>query len=128
MVYSLVKMRQLYHKYGTYKPPKYGNKKTEYLGRTYSSKLEAECARELDRMKKEGKILFFLEQVPLKLAGKNRHYVDFLVFYPDTVEFIESKGRDLPLGKLKREQCEEIYGIKIWVIKSVADISKVRSD
>ena len=32
------------------------------------------------------------------------------------IEYIEVKGRDLELGKMKRRQCEEIYGIHIEVV------------
>ena len=46
-----------------------------------------------------------------------RHYVDFMVCLPDdTFRYLEVKGRDLPMGKLKRKQVEDIYKIQIELV------------
>ncbi|MDZ4341329.1 MAG: DUF1064 domain-containing protein [Candidatus Binatia bacterium] len=69
-----------------------------------------------------GAIKFFLREVPFDLPGQYdngrvvRHYVDFAVIHNDgTVSWHEVKGRDLPMGKLKRAQVEELYGIKVII-------------
>ena len=42
--------------------------------------------------------------------------MDWMVVVPDCEPlWAESKGLDVPLGKLKRQQVEEIYGLRILV-------------
>ena len=96
----------------------------------YQSKKEADFAEQLSIRQKAGEVWFWLEQVPFKLPGGAKHRVDFMVFYPVTVlqeinipfyvgrawELVEIKGRDLPMGKLKRKQTEQLYNVKITVI------------
>jgi hypothetical protein len=61
-------------------------------------------------------VLFFLRQVPFHLPGNARHVIDFVEFWTDgTVHIVEVKGRDLPMGRLKRKQVEAIYPITIEV-------------
>lgn len=91
--------------------------KTEYNGRVYDSIKEANFARDLDLLKRSGNILSWVPQVRFDLEGKAKHYVDFLIFYPDqTFRLVEIKGRDLAMGKLKRRQTEEKYQVKIEVV------------
>jgi len=77
----------------------------------------------LKAMQQNGEIRFFLREVPFDLPGHYengrvvRHYVDFMLCLPDgTFRYEEVKGRDLAMGKLKRLQTEELYGIRIVVI------------
>jgi hypothetical protein len=77
----------------------------------------------LKAMQQNGEIRFFLREVPFDLIGHYengrvvRHYLDFMLCLPDgTYRYQEVKGRDLAMGKLKRAQTEEIYGIRIEVI------------
>lgn len=93
-----------------------------YKGITFKSKKESTKAAELDLDKLAGNIKGYLMQVPFILPGKTktgrpiRHYVDFEILELDgTVTWLEMKGRDLELGRLKRAQVEEIYGIIIKV-------------
>jgi hypothetical protein len=66
---------------------------------------------------KSGCIKLFLREVPFDLPGGVKHRVDYLIFNLDgTYQFVEVKGRDLYVGKMKRKQVEEIYGIKIEVV------------
>jgi hypothetical protein len=99
------------------KPSKYKNKPTN----GYASKAEAAYAQHLEFMKRAGKVLDWLEQVPIKLPGKIRYVCDFLVFYADgTTRFVEIKGFEAPTWKLKRKLLQEarpeIYA-KLDVIK-----------
>lgn len=77
----------------------------------------------LKAMQTAGEIDWFLREVPFDLIGHYengrivRHYVDFVLRLPDkTFRYMEVKGRDLAMGKLKRVQTEDIYGIKIEVV------------
>ncbi len=123
------------HKVG---PPKhkYGAERTGH----YASKKEAQYAADLELRKQAGEISFWLEQVAFLLPGtytdkrgrtkRAVHRLDFVVFkYQEygneyvrvnkdmwKIEFVEVKGRDLPMGKLKRKQTEELYGIHITVV------------
>lgn len=90
---------------------------TVFEGIKFGSKKEAKYFRELQVLQKVGEVQFFLRQVPFDLPGKVRHFVDFAVFRTEgVVDFVEIKGRDLPLGKLKRKQVEDLYQIKITVV------------
>lgn len=74
-----------------------------------------------------GEIRFILREVAFDLPGvyedkqgrkrRARHFVDFGICENDgTMSWHEVKGKDLPQGKLKRVQVEELYGIKINVV------------
>lgn len=97
---------------------KYGAVRTVADGIAFGSKLEARVYQKLKALKDAGQIAMILRQVPLHMPTY-RHVVDFLVFYcgshPRSGEavFIEAKGRDLPMGKLKRQAVEHEYGIEI---------------
>ena len=93
----------------------------------FQSKKERRFYLELICRKKAGEIRYFLRQVGFDLPGvyedklgrkrRARHFVDFGVCEKDgTMTWYEVKGRDLPEGKLKRVQVEEIYQIKIVVV------------
>lgn len=96
---------------------------TEADGIKFGSKKEARIFRELQARQHNGELKYFLCQVPFLLPGKTdsgrrfKHYLDFMAIRSDGgIEYIEVKGRDLELGKMKRRQCEEIYGIHIEVV------------
>ena len=63
----------------------------------------------------------------IKLIKTNKNGIPDLIAIPKNsdVLFIEVKGRDLPLGKLKRRQAEDLYGIDIHVVKTTGDVNKV---
>lgn len=107
------------------KKSKYGNVRTAINGINFPSKLEANVYEKLEDFKKQGKIKFFIRQVMFDLPGSAKHYVDFCAFTDDDVIFIEAKGRDLPLGKLKRHQVEDLYDVNIFVVKLVGDLDKI---
>jgi|GEM_PF-3152594 len=108
---------------GTGRPNKYHAQPTEYNGRRYDSKAEANHAMYLDSLKAQGIILSWVPQVSFPLPGGAVHRVDFMLLFPPMpggtvplVAFQEKKGRDLPMGKLKRKQVEELYKIHIEVV------------
>lgn len=97
---------------------KYHARKTRSLltKRLYDSKREAEFATSLEQKKRDGKIIDYLEQVPIKLPGDITYRVDFVVFEPDArggpcddVRFIEVKGFETPAWKMKLKLLEESH-------------------
>ncbi|MBD3267461.1 hypothetical protein GF373_12405 [bacterium] len=96
------------------KKNKFGNHETVYKGRRYRSKKEAKFAHSLDLLVMAGEVIFWVYEVPLPLPGNRKHLVDFFVFYMDgSYRFIDTKGHDHDMGRLKRDQVKDIYGIEI---------------
>lgn len=108
-----------------YPKHKYGAKRTIYRGKNFDSKIEAQVAGYLDELRKDGRILFYLWQVPIHIQGHKAHRVDFLVFLKDNCFFMEIKGRDLPEGKRIRELAEHEIGCQIHVCKTITDVQNV---
>jgi hypothetical protein len=76
-----------------------GNAPTEYGGRTYHSKLEADYARELDMRIMAKDVKEWKPQVRLDLRVNGEHVtfyaMDFVVTHPDgQIELVEVKGRE----------------------------------
>lgn len=107
------------------KPQKYRNRVTFVNGIRFHSRLEADHYGDLKTLRAGGAVKCFLRQIGFDLPGGARHLVDWLVILPDDRSlFAESKGSDLPMGRLKRRQVEELYGVRIrlWG-KSGVDIA-----
>lgn len=104
---------------------KYGAKRTVYRNKSFDSKLEATVCGYLDELRKDGRILFYLWQVPIHIQGHKPHRVDFLVFLPDNCFFMEVKGRDLSSGKALREMSEHEIGCEIHVVRTIRDVEKL---
>lgn len=84
----------------------------------FGSKAESAYYNRLKFLKQSGEVLFFLRQVPFDLPGNTKYIVDFQVFYADgTVAFIDVKGMSTPMFILKQKQVEELYPIKIEIVK-----------
>jgi hypothetical protein len=102
------------------RPPiyaKFRNKPTEHNGRRFASKKEAAFAATLDARVKLGEVSFYLPQVPIPLPGAGKYVVDFVVFQRDgLVRFVDVKGVETPMFKLKRKQIEAVYPFEIEVI------------
>lgn len=101
----------------TKKTSKYKAIRTKVDGISFPSKKEANYYTALKLQKEWGQIKDFHRQVLRDLPGGIKHYIDFMIIHnDDSREYIEIKGRDLPVGKMKRKQCEQIYGIEIKLI------------
>jgi hypothetical protein len=75
----------------------------------YASKKEAEYAQLLERKKRSGLILDYLEQVPIWLPGRIRYVLDFMVLELDgSVRFVEVKGHENRVWKNKVKQLQEL--------------------
>ena len=95
---------------------KFQAKPSDEDGIRFASKKERAYYRVLKLRQKNGEVLFFLRQAPFHLPGNVRHVIDFIEFWTDgTVHFVEIKGFDTPMGRLKRKQVESIYPITIKV-------------
>jgi hypothetical protein len=82
----------------------------------FASQKERSYYDDLKIRVRAGEILFFTRQTGFDLPGKVRHFLDFVEYWSDgTVHFVDVKGYDTPMGRLKRKQVEAIYPITIEV-------------
>ncbi len=103
---------------------KYGNNKTIVDGKVFDSKLEAQRYQQLKLLWLAGEVLWFVRQVPFEIPGHRVYKADFVVIWASrdvTVE--DAKGCDDPLSKLKRDQVEQLFRLKIELIH--ADDAKI---
>jgi hypothetical protein len=102
------------------KKHKYKATATIIDGIRFPSKLEANYYEILQRSLKYGGVKYFLRQVPFHLPGNTKYLLDFMVFFRDgSINYVEIKGYDTPLSKLKRKQVQSLYPIQIEVITQI---------
>lgn|SRR3990167_4527760 len=94
-----------------FKKNKFGAKRKAFDGVRYDSGLEAQCAQELDLRLKGKDIKAVERQVKISLTAHGKHicnyYVDFIVTHnDDSLEYLEVKGMELPVWKLKWKMLE----------------------
>ena len=95
----------------------YGNKITEYKGRNYHSKFEAENAQILDlRMHEKGpkRIVSWTPQFRIRLKVNGflitTYIIDFIALREDGItEYIEVKGHETKLWKVKWKLFKALY-------------------
>src|SRR4051812_19963996 len=99
---------------------KYKNTRTEYNGFKYASAKEARYAQNLDILKKaqgNTKVLSYVQQMPFVIEVKGiricKYLLDFMVSYPDRIEYIDVKGMRTPVYKIKKKLVEAQFGIEI---------------
>lgn len=92
--------------------PKYGNKRTEYNGRTYASKAEANRAMDLDALLAAGEIDGWKAQPRVELEPGIRCRPDFEV-WGKTHWFEDVKGAETERFKLVK---------KLWRLHGPADL------
>lgn len=101
---------KIYHKFRA-KPKKFD-------GLRFASKLEFDYYQNLNQLQSLGLVRFFLMQVPFHLPGSSRYVVDFQVFWSEGhVSFVDVKGVETEVFKLKKRQVEDLYPVEIEVIK-----------
>ncbi len=99
---------------------KYNAKQVEHDGYRFDSKIEGRYYEKLKLRQKAGDVIFFLRQVPFHLPGNIKYVVDFVVFSSDgTVSFVDIKGFDTPMSKMKRKQVENLYPVSIDIVSKV---------
>lgn len=83
-------------------------------GFRFDSKKEAAYYRKVKILQEKGEIVLLLRQVPFHLPGQVTYRLDFLELYESgDLCFVDVKGRDTPMSKLKRKQVEALYDITI---------------
>lgn len=96
---------------------KFNAKRTEIDNIKFDSKKEAQYYSTLKLQQRAGEVIFFLRQVPFHLPGNTKYVCDFQVFYSDgTVKFVDVKGVETAMFKLKKKQVEELYPIQIDIV------------
>lgn len=102
---------------------KYKNKPCIVKGIRFPSIKEGNYYNDLCIKKEQGLIKDFRRQVRFGLGAVNEHgreychLVDFEITLLDgRKRYVETKGLDLPLGRLKRHMVEYAHGIKIEVV------------
>jgi hypothetical protein len=93
---------------------KYRNVKTEYRGRVYASKLEADYAINLDWKKHTGEIIEWAAQVRIPLKVNDIKICDYIVDFVvidknDKRTFVECKGYETKEYKLKAKLVRALY-------------------
>jgi hypothetical protein len=104
---------------------KFGAVRCDRNGIKFPSQLERACFDYLMTLKDKKKIRMFLRQIPFDIPGPAKHVIDYCIFTSENVIFVEAKGRDLPMGKLKRKQVEELFDIDIHVVKNIGELDEV---
>jgi hypothetical protein len=93
---------------------KFNSKKTEYNGKIYDSKREANYAAKLDLEIKAGIVDYYHEQMPLRYIGGGCLKIDFIVFNSDkSVRYVDAKGKKTAMYMAKKRIVEATYPIKI---------------
>ncbi|MEN8236115.1 MAG: DUF1064 domain-containing protein [Pseudomonadota bacterium] len=97
---------------------KFHAKPTNIDGIRFASKLEARYYSKLKAFQEAGELVFFLRQAPFHLPGNTRYVVDFVEFWKNgDITFTDCKGLETEVYKLKKRQVEELFPIKINVVK-----------
>ena len=96
---------------------KYGAVKCERDGINFPSLLERSYYDQLKLRQISGELKYFLRQIPFQLPGGVKYFCDFQLFFADgTVEYVDTKGRDTPVSKIKRKMVEDLYPIEIKIV------------
>jgi hypothetical protein len=108
------------------KKSKYNNQFTEYNGKSYPSKLEANYAQRLDfhrkAVKTEERVINVKEQVPFKIIGSSgnllfTYILDFVVTYGNNeIEYVDTKGILTDICKLKIKAVQFEYNITVKLV------------
>ncbi len=95
---------------------KYGAKLTKRKGKTYASRAEARYSDRLRAAQKAGKLAFFLEQVPFRMAGDSIKYVlDFIEFWnTEQADVFDIRFVDV---KSPATESKETFRLKIRLIE-----------
>lgn len=95
---------------------KYRNQPTVVDSIRFDSKKEARYYEQLKLRQAAGEVWYFLRQVPIYLPGGTRYVIDFLVFFNDAqrpAEYVDVKGRETQVFRLKKREVEHHYPIRI---------------
>jgi hypothetical protein len=96
---------------------KYGNTKTRRDGFTFDSIAEADYYEIKKLEVAQGRMLYFLRQVPFHLPGGVKYICDFAEFYKNGVTFVDVKGMQTRDFINKRKMVRAMYGVNIYIVK-----------
>lgn len=83
-------------------------------GQTFDSQKEASYYRTLKGQMAEGRLLYFLRQVPFHLPGGVVYRADFMEFYKDgSVRVVDVKGHRTREYITKKKMVEALYPVTI---------------
>lgn len=100
-----------------WKTNKYKAKPAKRKEKRFDSQAEARYYDRLVIEQDNGRVDFFLRQVPFDLPGGVKYRADFMVFYSDgAVKIIDVKGVETAGFKLKKKQVEELYPVEIEIV------------
>lgn len=100
------------------KKNKYRAKPVSIDGYRFDSKREADRYCELLILQKHGDVKYFLVHPVLRLPGRTKYECDFQIFWNNgRVSYEDVKGVETQVFRLKKRQVEELYPIKIEVLK-----------
>lgn len=99
-------------------PPKYRNHRVQWQGEEFDSKRELEVFHAFEAARVAGQYRAVVRQVSMRLPGtKRRMRIDFMVVENDgSIRWLDAKGYATQDWKLKRDQVEQAYGIKIEIV------------
>lgn len=102
-----------------YRPSKYGNKKTEFNGKTYDSKFESSVAQDLEFRKMAKDIKDYDTQYRVEVYAYTKdglpvhlcnHKVDFRIHHNDgSYELVEAKGFETADYRMRRKYLEKFW-------------------
>jgi len=99
------------------KPNKYHNHPTTVDGIRFDSKKEARYYEQLKIRRATGEVSYWLMQVPIRLPGGTKYVVDFQVHLAaGGVEYVDVKGRETQVFRLKKREIEHHYPIRILCV------------
>ena len=100
------------------KKPKYKNTPVVIDGIRFDSEIEGAYYLLLEDEKRQGQLLYFLRQVPIRLPGNSTYWADFQVFLNNgEVQYIDTKGRETQIFRLKKRMVEDLYPIVIQCVR-----------
>ena len=105
------------HNFAKRSKHKYNARAVVIVGIRFDSAKEGRYYGELKLRQRAGEVLCFLRQVPIHLPGQTRLVIDFLEFHTDgSVHFVDTKGVQTAIFKLKKRQVEGLYPFDVEVV------------
>lgn len=97
---------------------KYGNRRTTVGGISFDSKKEAARFGELEMLRREGAVKWFIRQPVFDLPGGVTYRADFLVVWDGkavTVEDVKGgQATKTQAYRIKKRQMLDVHGIEVW--------------
>ena len=83
--------------------------KVKYDDITFDSELEVEYYKYLEEKSHKGEVIvfFYHPRFPIKITKNNMYTPDFVVFYPNRIEIVETKGYN-PYSKMRDDMIHQV--------------------